>query len=402
MKRIYVIDDHSSSKQNGIGTFMRLLPYCFRGAGRLCMIAFNDDVTFIETESKDGADYLRIPRFADGSFLSRSETSITLLRIHIADSEENVFMVNHFPCARLLEGLRKYFPLSKIVFVVHDQSWTASLMGNFRLFREIAASDASDGRFRQYGAVKRRCEEEREMYRLADAVVSLAPDTTDLLQSAYGVPKEKIHEISNGLDIDASAAERQETRRQLLIADEERVIIYAGRTTDAKGVSVILQTFNRLCRLHPEVKLVIAGEVFRLNEFARMSSDSLSRIVYTGLIPKERLYQWYSIADLGLLCSFSDQCSFTGIEMMAHRLPVVAGNAWCVRNMFTGGLNAFVADMGDSIKAYEENLLATLRSALEVDRALLAEMGLRAFETYRCKYSAANMRKGYLELIRSL
>jgi glycosyltransferase involved in cell wall biosynthesis len=402
MKKFYVIDDHSSSKQNGIGTFMRCLPHSLEGEAHLCMVEFNDDVPFVATEHNGGTDYLRIPPFGNCSFLTHSETSIAILRLHITDDKENVFMVNHFPCVGLMKAIRRYFPLSKIVFVVHDQSWTAPLMGNFKLFREIAASDPLDEKLRPYGAVKHRCEEERAMYQTADAIVSLAPDTTALLQHSYGVARTKIHEISNGLDIAPSAAGRQETRRKLLIADHERVLVYAGRTTDAKGIGVILQTFNRLCKYHPEAKLVIAGEVFRLNSFAQMSSDSLSRIVYTELLPKERLYEWYSIADIGLLCSFSDQCSFTGIEMMAHRLPIVTGNAWCVRNMFTDGINASVADMGESTDEYQENLLAALCSMLEADSATLAEMGHRAFEVYRHKYTAAHMRKGYVEMIHSL
>lgn len=141
MKNVCVLNDHSSSKQNGIGTFMRQLPGCLEGACKLHMIEFNDDVTFFEKTFADGVEYMHIPHFANGRFLVNSEISVTLLRLHIADSKDNVFIANYFPCNKLLNGIRKFFPRSKIVFVVHDQSWTARLMGNVRLFREIVSDD---------------------------------------------------------------------------------------------------------------------------------------------------------------------------------------------------------------------------------------------------------------------
>ncbi|WP_032559999.1 glycosyltransferase, partial [Bacteroides fragilis] len=47
---------------------------------------------------------------------------------------------------------------------------------------------------------------------------------------------------------------------------------------------------------------------------------------FIGKISKQKLYEFYQIADVGVMPSFHEQCSYVAIEMMMHGLPLIITN----------------------------------------------------------------------------
>ena len=80
--------------------------------------------------------------------------------------------------------------------------------------------------------------------------------------------------------------------------------------------------------------------------------------VLTGSISRYELKNWYQIADIGILPSYAEQCSYVGLEMMAHKLPVVASDGFGIRCMFNHK-NAEIATIGrrDSIIQFKKGLI---------------------------------------------
>ena len=68
-------------------------------------------------------------------------------------------------------------------------------------------------------------------------------------------------------------------------------------------------------------------------------------MIYIGYLQKNELEKWYQLVDIGVLPSYSEQCSYTGIEMMMYSLPIVASDGFGVRNMFHDGSNACIASI---------------------------------------------------------
>ena len=81
--------------------------------------------------------YMRFPFFCGGAFLDNYEIGLSIIRMEVNDAEENIFLLNYFLCDALLRGLKEYFPMSKTVFVVHDQIWTERLLGDIEKFKTI-------------------------------------------------------------------------------------------------------------------------------------------------------------------------------------------------------------------------------------------------------------------------
>ena len=91
-----------------------------------------------------------------------------------------------------LKALKRYFPKSKIVFTIHDQGWTAPLLGNEKALIDILNRVPVKKEFRKnIRFIRKYFSEEKRMYKLVDAVVCLSESTYNLLQNVYNIEKDK-------------------------------------------------------------------------------------------------------------------------------------------------------------------------------------------------------------------
>lgn len=401
MLRVYIFDEYSNSRQNGIGTYLRNLRAGMKDIAEVTMLSFNDDVQFFTRETVDGVQYYRFPHYCNGAFLYNAEIGLTILRTLIRDSPENVFLLNYFPCNILLKELRRHYPLSKTVFVIHDHLWTDSLKGDDTCLKNMVSGNG-EGPGKK--SVMHRVKQEQEMYSLADAVVCLNHETRDLLSEVHGQSEQRLFVIPNGIDIDVANTNKGIERKNLFLQKEEKVFLYVGRTVPSKGINDTLITFNKIIRRFPEARLVVLGQAFDIDKFSVLCPDAIPRITFTGMVTPDKISKWYAAAEFGLMPSYYEQCSYAGIEMMAHGLPVVASDAYGTRTMFRDGYNAIVAHIGDrdNPEEYRNNLADAMAKAIEMDETLYATMSANARECYKKNYTLDNMREGYLRMFDKL
>lgn len=402
MPHIYIFDEYSNSRQNGIGTYLRCFRRGMKGIAEVTMLSFNDEVQLFTRETVDGTQYYRFPSYCNGAFLYNSEIGVSILRTLIKDSPKNVFILNYFPCNALLKELRRRYPLSKIVFVIHDHLWTESLKGDDTCLRKIILENCEESWKK---SIMHRVKQEQEMYSLADAVVCLNHETQDLLKEVHGQSKQRLFVIPNGIDIDvASTVNKGIERNNLFLQKGEKVFLYVGRTVASKGINDALIAFNIIIIRYPKARLVVLGQVFDIDNFSVLCPEAISRITFTGMVTPEKIHKWYAAADFGLMPSYYEQCSYAGIEMMAHGLPVVASDAYGTRTMFRDGYNAIVAHIGDrdNPEEFQNNLADAMDKAIKMDEKLYATMSKNARECYKKNYTLTNMRDGYLRMFEKL
>lgn len=401
-KKIFIVDEHASSKQNGVGTFMMSIISCMKSLDGvdLNLISFNSDEKDFTICEEDGCRHYRFPICNGGSMLDIGGLFWPLLRMYVDDVAENVFFVNHSPCVDLLKTLRENYRKARVVFTIHDQGWTASLLGNKVKLREVVSkSFPNKERYKTERFCKKYFQQERKMYNFVDDVVCLSRTTRALLCDTYKIPLSKVHLIPNGYCSDTANGEildKSEVRKELGIRPEEKLLIFVGRTTVAKGIDELLKAFDNLCMKHENLHLVIAGEVFRFNEFSKLTRHSASRITYTGLIPKDLLNKWYAAADIGVIPSFTEQCSYTGMEMMAKGLLIVTTDGNGLTDMFRADYNAIVAKIEPNLS---ENFEKALESALQLDETKRKQICRNAQDCVQRQYSLAAMRERYRKLL---
>lgn len=146
MKHIYLIDEHISSKQNGVGTYVRYFAQLFDATdSQINILSFNAEVKDLSISVINGICRYDIPYCAQGNFLLAGKLVFPLLSLYIEDKKDNVFFVSHSPCTEFLRAIRINFPMSKIVFVIHDQGWTTPLLGNSECLKELKDSKPIKG-----------------------------------------------------------------------------------------------------------------------------------------------------------------------------------------------------------------------------------------------------------------
>ena len=137
MKNIYIFDEYLSSQKNGIGIYLQELVYCFCSLKyNICLIVFNAKTEEFKIIKEKKIRKILFPVLKI-HFVYYVDVIEKFLRLYIEDSLENVFLINHTPCDDLMESLKTYFPLSKIVFTIHDFYWTVSLMGNIDEYEKV-------------------------------------------------------------------------------------------------------------------------------------------------------------------------------------------------------------------------------------------------------------------------
>lgn len=400
-KRVFIVDEHISSKQNGIGTYMQCLLDCMKGLNvEVNLLSFNSEEKDFCFSEREGCAYYYFPVCNGGRMVESGELCWPILRMYVADNENNIFFINHSPCVDFLKSLRELYKKSRIVFTIHDQGWTAPLMGNRKRLHEIISkSYPRKKRYETELFCKKYFRLECQMYHIVDEVICLSESTKNLLLDAYKVSMEKIHLIPNGFpetNGQCSLATRQQLREELGIRQDERVLLFVGRTVKAKGIDELLVAFENLWKQDNRLRLVIAGEVFRLNDFAKLTPYSTSHVTYTGLIPKTRLQKWYQISDVGVLPSYSEQCCYAAMEMMANGLLIVTTDGNGLTDMFYPDYNALVAPIEPNLS---ESLERTLNSAFSLDEDTRASIIHHAKELLQMRYSLTAMREGYRKLL---
>lgn len=405
-KNVFILDEYISSANNGIGTYLRELIYCLQcGSINVNLIRFNVANEEFVMGVENGIRTMLFPAFSNADFRSQFAIIDKFFRLYIKDSEGNIFILNHSPCEKLIKQIKLSFPLSKVVFVIHDFGWTRSLLGNSIKLKEIIDNKIQFYTNTTYQYVIDYFEEEKRMYVCVDKIICLSQNSYDLLISNYGVMQEKIELIPNGLQDRRSILNRKEKnkiRESLYLQRNEKIILFVGRPNIAKGIFAILRCFEEVLKQKPFCRLVVIG-AGGASEYLLSKCSAYSRISFTGRISQAELERWYKIADIGIIASYTEQCSFAGIEMMMYGLPIVASDGFGLRNMFQDEVNAKIAKIGDVNEEYNygNNLSQIVLALLNSEKSMnkLRKGGRLVYEE---KYGIDKMRARYCKLINSL
>lgn len=143
-----------------------------------------------------------------------------------------------------------------------------------------------------------------------------------------------------------------------------RTILYAGRLSPEKGIFILLETFLRLLRVYPDLKLHIVGS--ELTQKIGLKKQMLreiqkkplrGKVIFEGYKPfGPELFTCYKNADIFVLPSFSEGTPRTLIEARAFGCPVVATNVGGIPSSISHEVDGLLIPPGD-VTALEEAIL---------------------------------------------
>lgn len=408
-KKVYVFDEYITSKRNGIGSFLKEFNYCMEQIDTdICIITFNANIEeFNIQRGEDGKmSEMLFPPFAVGDFIDNAEIIIKLFRLYILDALNNVFFINHSPCEILIEILKKNYTQSNFIYVIHNFRWASLYLGDVKQYMQDISQKKNV--VEQGTNVIDAYKKDIKTCALVDRIVCLSKSTYDLLQSTYLINCNKMVLIPNGLKSGKNYLrkyDKKKIRKELFISNDEKILLFVGRPTLQKGIYALLDAFQIILKKHSKVRLVIIGfdNNNGLEYLMKHLSSCVSCVSFIGFIDKKELKKWYLVADIGIIPSYYEQCSYVGIEMMMYGLPIVVSDGFGIQDMFQDNINALIAPIGKrkSTEEFSYNI-AQLIEKLMLSEELRKALGKNARKKY-CKYYNVNqMQKGYRDLLSSL
>ena len=270
--------------------------------------AFGDDGKSLEHDDEvyqkiTGVKIVRVK--TKGYIRNRAILSHSIFRV-VRNQKPDVVFVH---CAETLTAMR---------FLLHRKEWPL-------MFDSHMLSMASKSKFvfvfeSLYRSLFRRIIEKNKYY-----VVRTQDD--DYVNTHLGINKSLTPFISFGTDtilFSPSEQVRKEFRKRNNIGENEFVVIYTGKLTEAKGGKLLAEAFMKRFDLPVPVTLVCVGTPPD-NEYGREVKVLLDKSENKVLMfPTQKyidLSQFYQMADLSI---FPRQCSMSFYDAQACGLPVVS------------------------------------------------------------------------------
>lgn len=179
------------------------------------------------------------------------------------------------------------------------------------------------------GHILSHCQEQEEAISVADRLIALTGDETELLVHYYPKSEEKIRIIGNGID-DTWRARKALIRKRY---DEASLVLYTGRLVERKGIRDLLAAIPRVLERAPRTQFVLAGgppdrsgEDLKHEWLPPECYPYYEQIHFTGWLSPREIEEWYCRADIQVVPSRYEPFGMVILEGMLYGLPIIAAD----------------------------------------------------------------------------
>jgi glycosyltransferase involved in cell wall biosynthesis len=193
----------------------------------------------------------------------------------------------------------------------------------------------------------------------------------------HGIKDEMIFTAPNAVDNDFFSARAAEARKNAATLRKklnlpERYFLFAGRLVREKGVFELLSAYAKLDEpVRRQVGLVFVGDGASRSDLEEQAATSMSSgvIRFAGFAHREQLADYYGLAEMLILPTYSDTWGLVVNEAMACGLPVILSPAaGCAVDLVREGWNGLLTPPRDA------SSLATAMDTLARQSDLCATM----------------------------
>lgn len=212
----------------------------------------------------------------------------------------------------------------------------------------------------------------------------------------YTVPTATVH---NGIDIQRFSSKINlsritELKQKYGILENDAVIVYSGRIQKSKGIYVLIDVFNELCKEIKDIKLLIAGGT-KYGNSTELKKTSLNKnIIFTGFIEYDKMHEIYSIGSFAVLPSLSPEAfALTVLEAQAAGLPVIITDV--------GGMTETASSESAIVLKSDDNLKCNLKNSIKFlleNPSIRDKMAKAAYQNAQ-KFSQERYNKAFISTI---
>jgi len=210
-----------------------------------------------------------------------------------------------------------------------------------------------------------------------------------------GVDEEKIHVISNGVDVERfRPILASEARKKTGLPQDKKIILSVGHLVERKGFQFIIDALSLMKT--EDAMLVVCGGAGQegdfLEELKRKTTELGVDVFFAGAVTNEKLSDWYNACDVFCLASAKEGWPNVVLEAMACGKPVVATRVWGTPEVLCS------EKLGTLVDRQDGGLLAEA-----LDAALRREWNSNYIREYACTHTWAHVaRKVYEHFLKAL
>ncbi len=207
-------------------------------------------------------------------------------------------------------------------------------------------------------------------------IIAVSEDLANKIE-LMGVNK-NIKILRNAVDINRfKPSKNREMRHNNGIKDDDVLILFIGHLETFKGIFELLDAFYEINTKQKNTKLMIVGEGHEEQKVRDTVSklNLVNSVIFTGKISPENIQNYYQMADIFTLPSYTEGLPLVVIEAMACGLPVVVSTAGGIPELVKDDINGFLVQPKDRV-------LLTKKLELLVDYPELRDkFGIKALKT---------------------
>ena len=221
---------------------------------------------------------------------------------------------------------------ARVIKVVGDQAWERCIR------RRWIPADLSIEQFQTYAGDARARWQKRSRSRQARAMDAVIVPSQYLKRMVlgWGVDPSVIHVIYNALTPPARPQQSRAALRAEFGWDSRPMLLTVARLQTWKGIDHLI---NALAAM-PDLRLTVVGDGPDRSRLERLAAPLADRVVFTGRLPRERVYRLMVAADVFALYSGYEGLAHTLLESLHLGTPVLAsdvgGNGEVVRDGVNG------------------------------------------------------------------
>ncbi len=171
--------------------------------------------------------------------------------------------------------------------------------------------------------------------------------------------KTKISVINNGVNPDLFYRKKNQLKTHLNIPSTAKVLLTTGRVTKKKGFDKKLEYFEDLTKKLNCYWVIIGNGTYKSTLKVKIDEKELSdKIIWIDRIPREKLADYYSMADLfWLLSEYNEAFGLVYIEANFCGCPVLGNNKGGVPYIIEEGVTGYVVTANEPIQAIIQKML---------------------------------------------
>jgi len=343
--------------------------------------------------------------------LNQTEVRCDLAVTEESDSQQNLEILNHYPN---IEGqtfkiqlesrfdLKSITQLSKIIRernidIIHTHGYKSDILGLIAAKKCGIKSVSTPHGFGEPASFKHKLFVKAGAFSLKffSRVIPLSQALYDDC-IRFGVPKQKLNYIQNGVDL----KEVEEYRLTKPTKDPDsttpKIIGFIGQMVPRKKVSDILQIFEALCERHDNLGLELLGDGSSREELESEANNLKHKDKIDFLGFRNDRMEKLSNFDLFVMTSSSEGIPRCLMEAMAMEIPVSAYNIPGIDQLLNHEETGLLADLDDiaTLTKYWEKLL--------FDPVYANTLASNARSFVHERFSAARMAKEYTVVFQDL